>query len=112
MEGEIVNKVAQSGIEQIDLIDFVNREELIAIDVKEQLWNEFVLKEKEFRAWVKEHDWSAYAGKNVHLFCSNDAIVPAWAYMLLTTELQGAKNIIFGDKNAAEEQLFFDNLRA
>lgn len=112
MEGEIVNKVAQSGIEQIDLIDFVNREELIGIDVKEQLWNEFVLKEKDFRAWVKAHDWSAYAGKNVHIFCSNDAIVPAWAYMLLTTELQGAKNIIFGDKNVALEQLFFDNLAA
>lgn len=112
MEGEIVNKIAQSGIEQIDLIDFVNREELIGIDVKGLLWNEFVLKEKEFRAWVKEHDWSTYVGKNVHLFCSNDAIVPAWAYMLLTTQLQEAKSILFGDKSVALEELFFQNLKS
>lgn len=111
MEGEIVNKVAQSGIEQIDLVDFVDKGNLMGIDLKDRLWNEFVLREKEFRTWVKEHDWEMYKGQNVHIFCSNDAIIPAWAYMLLTTNLKGAKSIIYGDQAQAKEDLFFANLQ-
>ena len=110
MEGEIVNKVAQSGIEQIDLVDFAEKGNLIGIDLKDRLWNEFVLREKEFRTWVKEHDWTSYADQNVHIHCSNDAIIPAWAYMLLVTNLQNAKSIIYGDRNQALEDLFFANL--
>lgn len=110
MEGEIVNKVANAGIEQIDLIDFVDKGELVGIDLKELLWNELVLREKDFRVWVKEHDWTIYAGKHVHIFCSNDAIVPAWAYMLLVANLQDATSIIYGDQSQAIEDLFFKNL--
>ncbi len=112
MEGEIVNKVANAGIEQIDLIDFVNKAPLVGIDLKELLWNELVLREKEFRAWVKEHDWTVYENKHVYIYCSNDAIVPAWAYMLLVTNLQEAESIIYGDENQAKEDLFFDNLNS
>ena len=57
MAEEIVNKVAGAQIEQIDLIDFTFKENLLEIDLKEQLWNDLVLKEKEFRSWVKDHDW-------------------------------------------------------
>ena len=110
MEGEIVNKVAQAQIEQIDLADFENKAAVVELDVKELLWNELVLREKEFRAWIREHDWSVYAGKNVCIFCSNDAIVPAWAFMLLTTHLENAENIIYGDSKQAREDLFFKNL--
>lgn len=110
MEGEIVNKVAKAGIEQIDLGDFVSKEQLLSIDLKDLLWNELVLREKEFRTWVKEHDWSVYENKNVHLFCSNDAIVPSWAYMLLTTQLSEAKDIFYGELETIKEDLFFKNL--
>lgn len=110
MEGEIVNKVAQSGIEQLDLADFNPSQELVEIDIMPLLWQELVLREKEFRTWVKEHDWSAYSGKNVYVHCSNDAIVPSWAYMLITTKLKDAKAIFYGNKFVAEETLFIKNL--
>lgn len=110
MAEEIVNKVAQAGIEQIDLKSFVSNEKIIEIDLKDQLWNELVLKEKEFRQWVKDHDWEQYDGSVVCVFCSNDAIIPAWAYMLITSSLVGAKEVIQGDMNDAKEHLFFMNL--
>ena len=110
MAEEIVNKVAQAQIEQIDLSSFKNTDAILEIDLKEQLWNELVLKEKEFRSWVKEHDWAQYAGKNVCVFCSNEAIIPAWAFMLITAHLKEANNIICADPKSAEDELFFHNL--
>ncbi len=110
MEGEIVNKVANAQIEQIDLLDFVAKGALKSIDLKELLWNELVLREKEFRTWIKEHDWSIYANEDVHIYCSNDAIIPAWAFMLLVANLQEAKSIVCGDAQQAKEELFFKAL--
>lgn len=112
MADEIVNKVAQAQIEQIDLKDFLPQENILAIDLKELLWNEFVLKEKEFRDWIKSHDWSIYENKIVALHCSNDAIIPAWAYMLITAELGDAQAIIYGSPKIAKEESFFTNLSA
>lgn len=110
MEGEIINKVANAGIVQVDLVDFVEKSALIGIDLKNQLWNELVLREKDFRAWLQTHDWEQYAGKHVYIHCSTDAIVPAWAYMLLTTQLQGVKTLTFGNLEQTKEVLFFENL--
>jgi hypothetical protein len=71
MSDEIVNKVAEAGIEQLDLKDFLLKEGILEIDLKHQLWNEFVLKEKDFRDWIKSNDWSVYSNKVVAglLFC-------------------------------------------
>lgn len=110
MEGEIVNKVANAQIEQIDLLDFVDKNPLKSIDLKDLLWNELVLREKEFRTWIKDHDWDQYSNQNVQIYCSNDAVVPAWAYMLLVANLQNAKNIVYGDDKQAKEELFFKAL--
>jgi hypothetical protein len=110
MEGEILNKVANAQIEQIDLLDFVAKRSLKSIDLKELLWNELVLREKEFRSWIKEHDWSVYTNQDVNIYCSNDAIVPAWAYMLIVANLEGAKSISYGDAKQVEEELFFKAL--
>ncbi len=110
MEEIIVNKVANAQIEQIDLIDFIEKKPFVGIDIKELLWNELVLKEKDFRSWVKSHDWSVYDSKNVHLYCSNDAIVPAWAFMLITSELQKANQVYYGNLSEAKEKAFFQNL--
>lgn len=110
MADEIVNKVAEAGIEQIDLLDFVSKEPLMTIDLKEQLWQEFVLREKEFRDWIKNHDWSVYTDKMVCVYCSSEAIIPAWAFMLVTASLQKAKRIFFGNHSAAKSVLFFENL--
>lgn len=110
MAEEIVNKVAQAGIEQIDLASFKNNQALIEIDLKDQLWNEFVLKEKEFRNWVKDHNWDQYKGQFVYVHCSSDAIIPSWAFMLVTSHLSNAAKIHCGNKETFEEELFFTNL--
>jgi hypothetical protein len=68
---------------------------------------EMILKEKDFRAFVKEHDWSIYQAKNVALHCSIDAIIPTWAYMILATRLQPFANmVVFGNEEALEQALF------
>ena len=111
MAEEIINKVAEAGIEQIDLKDFVLKEGVVDIDLKHQLWNEFVLKEKEFRDWIKNQDWSIYNNKVVALYCSADAIIPAWAYMLVTAELRQARAVYFSSPQNVHEEYFFDQLR-
>lgn len=111
MAEEIINKVAEAGIEQIDLKVFLPKETIMQIDLKDQLWNEFVLKEKDFRTWLKSHDWEQYNHKNVAVFCSADAIIPAWAYMLVVSELKNAKAVFCSNIATAYESLFIQNIQ-
>lgn len=107
MAEEIVNKVAQSKLVTFNLEDYYPEGERILFDLSDWLHGGFVLREKEFRASAKEHDWSAYEGKFVALNCSTDAIVPAWAYMLVTTYLQPyAKKVISGNLEELETILY------
>lgn len=70
-----------------------------------------ILKEKDFREFIKEHDWSQYEGKNVAITCTADAIVPTWAYMLLATRIEPYANLlVFGDLKDLEDALFRDAL--
>lgn len=85
---EIINKVAGSTLLVFDLEDYYPEGERVALDISGWLWEGFVLREKEFRETLKNHDWQQYTGKFVALQCSTDAIVPAWAYMLITVHLQ------------------------
>lgn len=84
---DIVNKIKESGLIQLDMADFKPSLPIVGIDIASQLWKGLVLKEKEFRLWIKEHDWTTYTGKAVFIFCSTDAIIPIWAYMLIGSEL-------------------------
>ncbi len=84
----IRNKVKESGLVQLDLADYKPRIALEGIDLSEQLWQGLVLKEKDFRNWIKNHDWAQYQNKAVYIYCSTDAIIPTWAYMLVTSALQ------------------------
>jgi hypothetical protein len=109
MENEIVNKVAESGLVTIDLEDFYPSEEHVLFDIKPWLFEELILKEKDFREQVKNHDWSQYQNKFVALTCTADAIVPTWAYMLISSALTPfAKKIAFGDLKKLEEEIFHD----
>jgi hypothetical protein len=104
---EFVNKVANSGLITIDLAELVHPGERIVYDIKDNLFHGLMLKEKDFRAFIKEHDWSQYSGKNVAIICSTDAIVPTWAYMLLQIKLEPYANLaIYGDLKALEQALF------
>lgn len=85
---EIRNKVKESGLVQLDLADYKPTVQLVGIDLSAQLWQGLVLKEKDFRDWIKNHNWTQYQGKAVFIFCSTDAIIPTWAFMLVTSALE------------------------
>ncbi|MFC5410642.1 DUF2480 family protein [Larkinella bovis] len=110
METElIVNRVAKSGLVSLDLEDYYHPGERVVYDLKDNLFMGLILKEKDFREFIKTHDWSQYAGKNVAVTCSEDAIVPTWAYMLLTIQLEPhAHTVVFGSLQDLEEKLYFD----
>jgi hypothetical protein len=111
MEKEIVNKVANSGLINLDLAEFYPKGERVVYDIKQNLWQEFVLKEKDFRLFVKENDWSIYEGKYVALINSTDAIVPSWAYMVLTDALEPfAKEVVCGNLDSLESTIFIQSL--
>lgn len=111
MENEIVNKVSNSGIVTIDLEEFYVTGERILFDIKPHLFMEQILKEKDFREFIKTNNWSIYKDKIVGLICTADAIVPTWAYMLLTLALEPyAKKIIFGNLHEIENILFSEKL--
>lgn len=110
---EIVNKVKKSGLVQLDLADFKPNTQINAIDLKDNLWQGLALKEKDFRAFVKENDWSQYQNSAIGVFCSADAIIPTWAYMLVISRLQqeGVQAFV-GDKDVVEKELIKQNIDA
>ncbi len=87
MTGEqpLVNRVANSGLITLDLERFYPAEETATFDLKDHLFQGLILREKDFREVIKNHDWTQYAGKVLLVCCSADAIIPMWAYMLVTT---------------------------
>ena len=113
MSGEIVNRVANSGLINIDLSDYAPKQKVIVFEVKDFLFQEIILKEKEFRSSLKEFDFSIYQGKIVAINCSSDAIVPMWAFMLITSYLKNiASEIHFGTKEEVFQKIFTDNINA
>lgn len=111
MEKEIVNRVDQSGLTEINLEDFYPKGERALIDVKDNLFQGLILKEKDFREFVKNENWSKYQNKFVAITCSADAIVPTWAYMLIASALQPfAKKFVFGNMDTLETVLFNETL--
>ena len=111
MKEEIINKVEQSGLIDFNLEDYYPKGERVLFDIKDQLFQGLILKEKDFRDFVKNNDWSTYKGKFVALTCSADAIVPTWAYMLLTSSLEPfANKIVFGDLKTLETIIFQESL--
>lgn len=91
----LVNRVASSGLTTINLEDFFPQEELKIFDLKDYLFMELILKEKDFREALRAHDWTQYEGKNLAVFCSVDAIIPVWAFMLVATYAEPFAAAIF-----------------
>jgi len=80
----LINRVAASGLITLNLEDFFPVGEIAVFDLKDYLFMELILKEKDFRKALKELDWSQYENKHLLITCSTDAIIPIWAYMLVT----------------------------
>lgn len=106
IQENIVNKVAASGLLTLNLEHYYHQGERVVYDIKDNLFQGLMLREKDFREFIKTHDWSAYAGKNVAVTCSADAIVPTWAYMLLAVKLRPyAHEVVFGSLETLEAVL-------
>lgn len=114
MSDVIINKVAESGLIELDLADYYPPQaESAVFDLKNYLFMELILKEKDFREALKNADFSAYQDKYVAVTCSVDAIIPVWAYMLVASYLQPfAKDIITGDEAFLHKTLFLRSIAA
>ncbi len=107
IQEDFVNKVAASGLITFNLEEYLEKGDRVLYDIKDNLFHGLMLKEKDFRAFVKDHDWQQYEGKNIAIYCSADAIVPTWAYMLLANRMKPyAKEIVFGSLEVLESVLF------
>ena len=111
MDEVMINKVAESGLITIDLEKYYPKDDIGVFDLKDHLFMGLILKEKDFREQLKTADWQIYKDKNVCITCSQDAVIPMWAYMLVATYLQPvAKEVMFGDKDFMHRNLFLKNL--
>lgn len=110
---DLINKVAESGIITIDLESFYPKDEIVPFDLKDYLFMGLILKEKEFRESLKNLDITPFTGKIASVHCSADAIIPMWAYMLVSSALQPVcKEIILGNKEEAIHKLIIKNMQA
>jgi hypothetical protein len=108
---EIINKVAQSGLIEFNLEEYYIEGERVLLDIKDKLFQGLILREKDFREFVKNHPWESYQNQLVAITCTADAIVPTWAYMLLSASLQPyAKRIVFGNLETLETILYHEVL--
>jgi hypothetical protein len=107
MKNEIINRVANSKLVTIDLEEFYPQEKRMALDITPWLLNGLVLQEKNFRDYIKKHDWKQYKDAYVAIHCASDAIVPTWAYMLISLHLSTiAKDMIYGSLDDLETFIF------
>jgi hypothetical protein len=103
----LVNRVAKSGIITLNLEDYFPKATIIEFDIKDHLFRGLLLREKDFRAMIAEHDWSQYEGKILALHCSADAIVPTWAYQLVAIHAAPfAQEIYHGNTAQSIEQYY------
>lgn len=106
-QDQIINRVASSALVTFDLEEYYQPGERVLVDLKPWLFQELILREKDFRNFVRDHDWSQYQDKFVAVTCSADAIIPYWAYMLVSIAAGPfAKHLVFGTLEELETDLF------
>ncbi len=111
MEKPLINRVANSSLEVINLENYFPSTSLAHFDIKDYLFRELLLREKDFRTALKEHDWTQYEGKTLLIFCSSDAIIPVWAYMLIVTYASPyAQDVFQGTETAYYQAAFTSRL--
>ena len=112
MAHTIVNRIAESALITFDLEDLYQIGERKSIDLSQWLYEGLILKEKEYRAHLNAHEWSSYQDQFISLHCSTEAILPAWAFLLLTTYLQPfARKVVIGSIQDLEVQLFSEEIQ-
>jgi len=112
MSDAIVNKVAESGLITLDLEQFLPNAPVVVFDLKDYLFMGLILKEKDFRAALLQHNWTQYQDKYVAVTCSVDAVIPVWAYMLVASYVQPfAKDVVYGTEEDLKNQVLMRNLQ-
>lgn len=107
----IENKIAKSGLIVLEMSRFASVEEILSVDIADHLWEGIALKEKDFRQFISETDWEAYRDQYVAVFCSADAIIPNWAYMLIASSLTPfTQHILFGTKQEYTSALVHERI--
>jgi hypothetical protein len=113
MAEEIVNKISQSALITLDLEKYFPEEKITMFDLKPFLFMELILKEKDFRAALQDTDWNQYRDQIVGVYCSSDAIIPLWAYMLVAGWLAPvAKDVVQGDEQTVLRQVISEKIAA
>ena len=111
MSKNIINRVEKSKLISIDLEDYYLPGDRHEIDLKNWLVDELYLKEKDFRTIIKNHNWKQYEDAFVAIHCSSKAIIPPWAFMLISSELtQYAKKVAIGNLDYLEQKIFEDEI--
>jgi len=111
MSNDIVNRVANSGLITVDLADYAPKLPILEIDLKQFLFKEIILKEKEFRSALQDFDFTIYKDKIVCIVCTSDCILPMWAFMLVSSHLNKVTREIYsGQKKNVFQQLFLRNI--
>lgn len=109
MSGEIINRVANSKLITLDLEDYYPAGKRVILDISDWLFQGFILKEIDFRESVKNQDWTQYQDNYVAVICSSDAIIPSWAYLLISASLTPyANKFVIGDLELLENFIFQD----
>ena len=109
---EIVNKVASSGLINFDISDLVPKGKRVGIDIKDFLWQGMILKEKDFREKIRNVDVTFYENAYVYIYCSEDVIIPLWAYFLITAQITDvAKKVVFGNREDLEVLLMHNAIQ-
>ncbi len=113
MQNEIKNRVASSNLITIDLEELYPSGKRVKLDISPWLVEGVILREKLFREFVKNHNWEQYKDSYLALFCSTQAILPAWAYLLISaTASKVAKKVVVGDLELLETLVFSDVIEA
>jgi len=113
MGTEIINRVANSGLITIDLQDFRPKENILGFDIKDLLFNGLVLKEKEFRASLKNYDFEKYRNSIVALYCGVETIIPMWAFMLVCSYLKPfSSHVYFGNEELVLQKSILKNINS
>ncbi len=100
-QDQIINRVASSQLITLNLEELYPLGEVVDIDLKDILYQGMILREKDLRDFIKSHNWQQYLLKNIAIYCSEDAVIPTWAYMLLGIALQPfASKVVFGNRAA------------
>ncbi len=108
---EIVNKIKQSKLETVDLEKFADEFTVYQLDLKDFLFQELILKEKDYRERMDNHDWSRYKGGYLAVYCSTDAIIPKWAYMLVVQHaIEFAEDVLFGNQKRVLSDLLIEKI--